>query len=165
MHHGTTGPLPPETPSNACRMPWCAMVCTAGKGRSPFGSNATFWLVVAGSLAVLSVAVLMARGPKRHKASATSATHPPAECMLCDLAKSQTHDLCAKQGALEACCRVCVAHLHKASATSATHPPPECMLCDLAKSVSSHPPTGSQCRHRGARSRQHLHNTRRCYGP
>ena len=95
------------------------MVCTAGKGRSPFGSNATFWLVVAGSLAVLSVAVLMARGPKRHKASATSATHPP----------------------------------------------PECMLCDLAKSVSSHPPTGSQCRHRGPRSRQHLHNTRRCYGP
>ena len=32
------------------------MVCTAGKGRSPFGSNATFWLVAAGSLAVLSVA-------------------------------------------------------------------------------------------------------------
>jgi len=82
------------------------LACAAGKGRSAaFGSNARFWLAVFGSLAVVSVLVLMGRGGKRaaaggrgsgKRARPTAAAPSPAgstpesvpECMLCDLAKS-----------------------------------------------------------------------------
>jgi hypothetical protein len=82
------------------------LACAAGKGRSAaFGGNARFWLAVFGSLAVVSVLVLMGRGGKRAAAggrgsgkrarpaaaaprAAGSTPESVPECMLCGLATS-----------------------------------------------------------------------------